>query len=159
MEFIKQYNFQMLTLHTASSFISQMVRRWQPCSVTKPCSYESTQNSALFHLKLIKSTLHQYETFFKLTERFSITTDGPPATKWHHFGRFFPTQLLTLCYYSFLKFKRNGLWDFSSRITQNPSRFRLEVLSRFVQMKAHTQHRGVLDTDLSGYFRCARRLN
>ena len=131
MEFIKPYNFQMLTLHTASSFISQMVRRSQPCfSVTKPCSYESTQNSALFHLKLIKSTLHQYETFFKLTERFIITNDGPPATKWHHFWRFFPTQLVTLCYNSFLKSKRNDLWDFSPCITQNPG---LEVLSRFVQ--------------------------
>ena len=65
MEFIKQYNFQILTLHTTSSFILQMVRRWQPCcSVIKPCSYESTQNSALFHLKLIKSTQQLYDTFF-----------------------------------------------------------------------------------------------
>ena len=63
--FIKQYTFQILTLHTTSSFISQMVRRWQSCcSVIKPCSYESTQNSALFHLKLIKSTQHLYDTFF-----------------------------------------------------------------------------------------------
>ena len=132
MEFIKQHNFQKLTLHTASSFISQMVRRSQPCcSVTKPCSYESTQNSTLFHLKVIKSTLHKCETFFKLTEGFSIRIDGPPATKWHHFPR----------------------------ITQNHSGFRLEVFSRFVQMTAQTQHRGVLDPDLSGYFCCARRLN
>ena len=65
MEFINQYTFQILTLHTTSSFISQIVRRWQPCcSVIKPCSYESTQNSALFHLKLIKSTQHLYDTFF-----------------------------------------------------------------------------------------------
>ena len=64
MEFIKQYNCQILTLHTTSSFISPMVRRWQPCcSVTKPWN-ESTQNSALFHLKLIKSTQHLYDTFF-----------------------------------------------------------------------------------------------
>ena len=65
MEFIKQYTFQILTLHTTLSFISQMVRRCQPCCfVIKPCSYESTQNSALFHLKLIKSTQHLYDTFF-----------------------------------------------------------------------------------------------
>ena len=66
MEFIKQYNFRILTLYTTSSFISQMVRRWQPCScsVIKPCSYESTQNSVLFHVKLIKSTKHLYDTFF-----------------------------------------------------------------------------------------------
>ena len=65
MEFIKQYTFEILTLHATSSFISEMVRRWQPCcSVLKPCSYESTQKSALFHLKLIKSTQHLYDTFF-----------------------------------------------------------------------------------------------
>ena len=64
MEFIKQYTFQILTLHTSSSFIWQMVRRWQPCcSVIRPCSYESIQNSALFHVKLIKSTQHLYHTF------------------------------------------------------------------------------------------------
>lgn len=34
------------------------------CPVIKPRSYESTQNSALFHSKLIKSTLHQGDTFF-----------------------------------------------------------------------------------------------
>ena len=43
-----------------------MVRRWQPCcSVIKPCRYESTQNSALFYLNLIKSTQHLCDTFFK----------------------------------------------------------------------------------------------
>mgnify|MGYP006973392979 FL=1 len=65
MEFSKQYTFQILTLHATSSFISEMVRRWQPCcSIVKPWSYESTQNSALFHLKLVKSTQHLYDTFF-----------------------------------------------------------------------------------------------
>ena len=65
MEFRKQYTFQILTLHATSSFISEMVRRWQPCcSIVRPWSYESTQNSALFHLKLIKSTLNRYNTFF-----------------------------------------------------------------------------------------------
>ena len=65
MELTKQYTCQILTLHATSSFTSEMVRRWQPCcSVVKPCSYESTQNSALFHLKLIKSTQHLYDTLF-----------------------------------------------------------------------------------------------
>ena len=31
-----------------------------------------------------------------MTERLSITIDGPPATKLHHFLRFFPSQLLTI---------------------------------------------------------------
>ena len=95
--FIKQYTFQILTLHTTSSFILQMIRRWQPCcSVIKPCSYESTQNSALFHLKLIKSTQHLYEAFFLPDSTSHITIGGPLAAKLHHFWRFFPSQPLTL---------------------------------------------------------------
>ena len=52
MEFIKLY-------------IIYMFWRWQPhCSVIKPCICESTQNSAPFYLKFVKSTPHRYDTYF-----------------------------------------------------------------------------------------------
>ena len=128
MEFSKQYTFQILPLHATSSFISEMVRRWQPCcSIVKPWSYESTQNSALFHLKLVKSTHHLYDTFFNwlnvsVSESVVLLLQNCTifgVSSLHNNSRF--DKIL------FLQCKRNGLWDFCPLITQNPSGFRLRL--------------------------------
>ena len=62
-----------------------------------------------------------------MTEHLCIIINGPPAAKLHRFWRSFPAKLVTLPYNSFLKSKRNGLWDFCPHITQNPSGFRLKL--------------------------------
>lgn len=92
----------------------------------KHCSYEGTQNSALFHRKLIKSILHLYETFFKLTERPRITNDGPPPTKLHHFWLFFPSSPINHAslQYSFLKLNAMVYWTFVHAL--------LKILAHFV---------------------------
>lgn len=104
MGFTKQYTFQ----YIASSFISQILFCHKTLKLWKHAKLGS------FPSKVQKIHTAPVWHFFQLTERLSITIDGSPAARLHHFLRFFPRKRVSFFHNSSFKFKRNGLafWDF-----------------------------------------------